>query len=161
MTAWLERLDPWLLLGCAAAVAFVLGLVVGLLAGRRPGRGAGPGTVDDTDRGGDVATDEGTSVVRRVHGDEDLVAGLIGAHDLAAEMRATAVQAHVEQVLAGVGVRRIRVEVAGPFDSGLHQAISVERDGSVAGPVVGREIRPGWSDGDAVLRPAEVVVRTP
>jgi molecular chaperone GrpE (heat shock protein) len=91
----------------------------------------------------------------------DLVDGLIAAHDLATEVGATVVQAHVERVLGNAGIRRIDAGPARPFDAAVHLAISVERNAAATAPTIGREVRPGWSRGDAVVRPAEVVVLAP
>ena len=157
MTAWLEGLDVWVLTGWVAVVALAVGMLVGRWSVRTPRAEPTP------------ATDTSPSAPRTPEpvppappaGDADLVAGLIAAHDLANEAHATVVQAHVERVLGSAGIRRIPAEPQRPFDAAVHLAVSVERTAVATTPTVGREVRPGWSRGDTVVRPAEVVVLSP
>jgi hypothetical protein len=157
MTAWLEGLDVWVLAGWVAVVA----LAVGVLVGRWSARATGTVAADAPVHAAPPQEPMTRPAPATGGGDPDLVAGLIAAHDLAAEARATVVQAHVERVLGNAGIRRIPAEPDRPFDAAVHLAVSVERNAAAAAPMVGREVRPGWSKGDAVVRPAEVVVLSP
>ena len=91
--------------------------------------------------------------------DPRLVAGLIGAHDLAEDNEA--VRRHVEQVLRTQGIATIIPADGTPFDPELHNAVGTrptapgETDGTIAGVT-----RPGWRSQAGVIRPTEVVVRT-
>ena len=156
MTAWLEGLDVWVLVGWVAVVALAVGVLVGRWSARTSGGKRAPAAEAPV-----PAAPRREPVAPARAGDPELVAGLIAAHDLAAEARATVVQAHVERVLGGAGIRRIPAEPQRPFDAAVHLAVSVERSAAATAPTVGREVRPGWSKGDTVVRPAEVVVLSP
>lgn len=165
--------SSWVL-AVAAAALVALAAAVGYAAGRRgPTAGSAapvPAAPSAPIAAEGAGADDGSDRLRGVadpapapRGCQDLVAGLVGAHDLAAGNRA--VCAHVEQVLRRAGVRRIPVAVGDPFDPDLHVAVAVEPPGP--GPQgaareahVAREVRPGWADGAATLRPAEVAVWT-
>lgn len=160
-------------LAVAAAVLVALVAAVGYAAGRRgPTTGSSapvpaeppPSTDPGSVKGG--GSDGPWGVADRApapRGCQDLVAGLVGAHDLAAGNRA--VRAHVEQVLRRAGVRRIPVAVGDPFDPDLHVAVALEPagpgpQGAARESHVAREVRPGWADGTTTVRPAEVAVWT-
>jgi hypothetical protein len=87
---------------------------------------------------------------------EIVVIGLIGAYDLSAS---AAVQAHIAQVLARVGVDRVEVPSGEVFDPSVCEAVSTvvtaepQRDRRVA-----ETLRPGWRRSGAVLRSPQVSV---
>jgi GrpE len=87
---------------------------------------------------------------------EIAVDGLIGAYDLSAN---AAVQTHIAQVLARVGVERVVVQSGVPFDPSLCEAVStvVTEDPARFQHVV-EMVRPGWRQTDAVLRSPQVSV---
>jgi hypothetical protein len=84
------------------------------------------------------------------------VHGLIGAFDLSASV---AVQAHITQVLARVGVYHMGVESGSVFDPSVCEAVStvVTEDPDRVGRVA-QMVRPGWRRPDAVLRFPQVSV---
>jgi molecular chaperone GrpE len=51
--------------------------------------------------------------------------------------------------------------VGQPFDPNLHEAVATMPSDDLEPGVVAREVRRGWRLGDALLRPAQVVVATP
>lgn len=87
---------------------------------------------------------------------EILVNGLIGAYDLSANV---AVQTHIAQVLARVGVERMEVPAGAAFDPSVYEAVSTV---ATADPQryrrVAETLRPGWRRSDAVLRSPQVSV---
>lgn len=88
-----------------------------------------------------------------------LIAGLIGAFDLAEG--APALRSHIVQTLRSAGVAPQPVADGARFDPSAHLAVGTDR--AAAPPQAGliaRTVRPGWMQGEAVLRPAEVVVWT-
>lgn len=99
---------------------------------------------------------------------DDLVAGLIAAHDLACASgpdgseAGVAVQVQLERTLRGAGVDRVRVVDGDVFDPAFHLAVATaptphrELDRRIA-----REVRAGWMTAAGILRPAEVVVWMP
>ncbi|MEV6633621.1 nucleotide exchange factor GrpE [Actinoplanes sp. NPDC051470] len=90
---------------------------------------------------------------------DHLVRGLITAHDLAVQFRATSVETHVTTVLVRAGVRQLTATARETFDATVHEAVGAEPGGAGGhGPVVLRQVRPGWADDHAVLRPVQVVV---
>ena len=138
----------WPIQAAAAALIAVVAAAAGYLAGRRTPAPSGPGAVVD---------------------------GVITAYDLA--RGADAVRAQLERVLHAAGVDRIGVAGGAAFDPAVHHAVGTEQAAgpaaesavesgaeSAAGPApdrsVAREVRPGWRQGDRVVRPAEVIVWT-
>jgi molecular chaperone GrpE len=68
------------------------------------------------------------------------------------------VRSQIEHVLCGFGVRRIVTE-SRRFDPALHEAVStVDVIDAAAHGLVVDEVEPGYLFGDALLRPAKVVV---
>jgi molecular chaperone GrpE len=61
------------------------------------------------------------------------------------------------RVLAGLGYPR-RDDVGAAFDPARHDAVAVHSDPDVAAGTVIHVVRPGYGDGEHVLRPAQVVV---
>lgn len=61
------------------------------------------------------------------------------------------------RVLAGLGYPR-RDDVGAAFDPARHDAVAVRSDPDVATGTVIDVVRPGYGDGEHVLRPAQVVV---
>ncbi len=92
---------------------------------------------------------------------EELIAGLIAAHDLASIPGSSAIQVQLERTLRTAGLTRIQVQEGQPFDpdeqmvAAIEPAMTEEQDRCVA-----REIRSGWKRRDQVVRPAEVAVWT-
>ena len=87
---------------------------------------------------------------------EIAVNGLIGAYDLSPN---PALQTHITQVLARVGVHRIEVAAGEVFDPSLCEAIStVATEEQDLYQRVSETLRPGWRGRDAVLRPPQVAV---
>ena len=85
--------------------------------------------------------------------------GLIGAHDLASTN--DAVRRHVEQVLRSAGVVTLTAATGTTFDPAAHDAVTTEPAGSDHTPdTIARVVRPGWVDGETLIRAAEVVVWT-
>jgi hypothetical protein len=132
----------WLLVACAAAV---LAAAAGWVAGRTGGdRRPRPG------RHGPAVTPPGA-----VPG--ALIDDVIAAHDLSAGSDAVRVQ--LERVLAAAGVQRMTVPNGAPFDPARHHVEATEAVVPGGVPMaVAREVRPGWTRGDQVIRPAGVVV---
>lgn len=62
-----------------------------------------------------------------------------------------------EKTLEDIGVSRIKT-VGQPFDPNLHEAVSVEGDGSEE--VVSEELQPGYTLGNEVIRHAMVKVKS-
>ncbi len=99
---------------------------------------------------------------------DELVAGLIAAHDLAmasgpdGSEGGVAVQVQLERTLRAAGVDRVAVAEGDVFDPAFHLAVATE-----AAPRpdldrrVAREVRAGWMSAAGILRPAEVVVWMP
>jgi hypothetical protein len=87
-----------------------------------------------------------------------LTAGLIGAFDLADG--APAVRSHIVQTLRGAGVVPLSADEGARFDPAEHLAVGTDRADPQRAGLVARIVRPGWMQGEAVLRPAEVVVWT-
>lgn len=87
-----------------------------------------------------------------------LVEGLIGAHDLAGST--TAVGAHIEQVLRGVGIELVVADPGAQFDPETQLVIDTEANGAEGAGTVLRQVRPGWRSDNGLLRPTEVVVWT-
>lgn len=87
---------------------------------------------------------------------EIAVNGLIGAYDLSPN---SALQTHIAQVLARVGVERIEVPSGAVFDPSLCEAIStVTTEDHGLYQRVSETLRPGWRGRDAILRPPQVAV---
>ena len=61
------------------------------------------------------------------------------------------------RVLAGLGYPR-RDDIGEAFDPARHDAVAVRSDPDVATGTVINVVRPGYGDGEHVLRPAQVVV---
>lgn len=96
---------------------------------------------------------------------EELVAGLIAAHDLASAggpqgpEGGVAVQAQLERTLRGAGVDRLPVAEGDLFDPAFHLVADTEPAPEPGlERHVAREVRPGWASAGGVIRPAEVVV---
>jgi hypothetical protein len=87
-----------------------------------------------------------------------LIAGLIGAFDLAEG--APALRSHIVQTLRSAGVAPQPVADGARFDPAEHLAVGTDRADPQRAGLVARIVRPGWMQGEAVLRPAEVVVWT-
>lgn len=121
-----------------------------------------------------TAAAAGAGGVARSLGDEssadtvdELVTGLIAAHDLASAAGpdgsegGVAVQVQLERTLRGAGVERLLVAEGDLFDPAFHLVA-----GTQAAPRPGldrrvaREVRAGWMSATGVIRPAEVVVWT-
>jgi hypothetical protein len=87
---------------------------------------------------------------------EIAVNGLIGAYDLSPN---AALQSHIVQVLARVGVDRMEVPSGAAFDPSVCEAIStVATDDPSLFQRVSETLRPGWRRPDAVLRSPQVSV---
>jgi hypothetical protein len=87
---------------------------------------------------------------------EIAVDGLIGAYDLSANV---AVQAHIAQVLARVGVERVEVASGAAFDPAIYEAVStVATDDPHRFQRVAATLRPGWRRLDAIVRTPQVSV---
>lgn len=87
---------------------------------------------------------------------EIAVNGLIGAYDLSPN---SALQTHIAQVLARVGVDRIEVPAGSVFDPSVCEAIStVTTNDHDLYQRVSETLRPGWRGRDAILRPPQVAV---
>lgn len=87
---------------------------------------------------------------------EIAVNGLIGAYDLSPN---SALQTHIAQVLARVGVDRIEVPSGSVFDPSVCEAIStVATEDNDLYQRVSETLRPGWRGRDAILRPPQVAV---
>ena len=87
---------------------------------------------------------------------EIAVNGLIGAYDLSPN---PALQTHIAQVLARIGVDRIDVPPGAMFDPSACEAISTEStDDPSLNQRVSETLRPGWRRLDAVLRSPQVSV---
>jgi molecular chaperone GrpE len=67
-----------------------------------------------------------------------------------------AVVKQFEKTLEDIGVSRIKT-IGEPFDPNLHEAVSVEGDGSEE--VVSEELQPGYTLGNEVIRHAMVKVK--
>lgn len=98
---------------------------------------------------------------------DDLVAGLIAAHDLAGASGpdgsegGVAVQVQLERTLRGAGVDRVAVARGDVFDPAYHLAVATEPTSRPElDRLIAREVRAGWISGGGVLRPVEVVVWT-
>jgi molecular chaperone GrpE (heat shock protein) len=98
---------------------------------------------------------------------DELVTGLIAAHDLASAAGpegsegGVAVQVQLERTLRGAGVERLLVAEGDLFDPAFHMVAATEpapRPG--LDRRVAREVRAGWTSANGVIRPAEVVVWT-
>lgn len=86
-----------------------------------------------------------------------LVDDVVAAHDLSAGSDAIRVQ--LERALGAAGVQRMAVRVGAPFDPARHHVEATEPVVPGGMPMaVAREVRPGWTRGDQVLRPAGVVL---
>lgn len=124
-----------------------------------------------SDRGSDVA-DTPTLTAALAAADmhvsvEELVAGMIAAHDLASASRGAvadsgvAVQVQLERTLRSAGVDRLPVADGDMFDPAFHMVADTE---PAPQPDlerrVAREIRAGWTSANGLVRPAEVVVWT-
>lgn len=68
-----------------------------------------------------------------------------------------AVVKQFEKTLEEIGVKRIKT-VGEPFDPHLHEAVSVEGDGSEE--IISEELQAGYTLGDEVIRHAMVKIRT-
>jgi molecular chaperone GrpE (heat shock protein) len=89
-------------------------------------------------------------------GFEIAVNGLIGAYDLSPN---AALQTHIAQVLARIGVDRVEVPSGTVFDPSACEAIStVATDDPSLYQRVSETLRPGWRRPDAVLRSPQVSV---
>lgn len=87
---------------------------------------------------------------------EIAIKGLIGAYDLSPN---PALQTHIAQVLARVGVDRIEVPSGAMFDPSLCEAISTVATADQAlYQRVSETLRPGWRGRDEILRPPQVAV---
>ncbi len=87
---------------------------------------------------------------------EIAVNGLIGAYDLSPN---AALQTHISQVLARVGVDRIEVPSGAVFDPSSCEAIStVSTENRDLYQRVSETLRPGWRGRGAILRPPQVAV---
>jgi hypothetical protein len=87
---------------------------------------------------------------------EITVNGLIGAYDLSPN---AALQTHIAQVLARVGVARIEVPSGTVFDPSVCEAIStMKTDDQHLHRRVSETLRPGWRRPDEVLRSPQVSV---
>ena len=97
----------------------------------------------------------------------ELVAGLIAAHDLAVASGpdgsegGIAVQVQLERTLRGAGIDRLVVAEGDLFDPAFHMVAATE----VAPEArldrrIAREVRAGWTSANGVIRPSEVVVWT-
>jgi hypothetical protein len=87
---------------------------------------------------------------------EIAVNGLIGAYDLSPN---AALQTHIAQVLARVGVDRIDVPSGAVFDPAVCEAIStVATQDQHLYQRVSKTLRPGWRRPDEVLRSPQVSV---
>lgn len=64
------------------------------------------------------------------------------------------------RVLAGLGFPR-RDDVGEPFDPARHEAVAARADAAAADGTVLDVTRPGYGEGDHLLRPAQVVVARP
>lgn len=102
--------------------------------------GAGPGSFRSTDP----------------EGFDDLVAGLIGAHDLASG--SPAVRSHLERVLRQAGVSRVDAEPGTLFDPSEHCVVDTRAGPDADLDRVASQVRPGWRGTDVLVRPVEVVV---
>lgn len=98
---------------------------------------------------------------------DDLIAGLIAAHDLAEAAGpqgpegGVAVQVQLERTLRAAGIDRLLVAEGDVFDPAFHQVAATEPAPSPTQErCVAREVRPGWTSVAGVIRPAEVVVWT-
>ncbi len=98
---------------------------------------------------------------------DDLVAGLIAAHDLASvsgpdgSEGGIAVQVQLERTLRSAGVDRMLVAVGDPFNPHFHQVAATEPAPEPGlNHRIAREVRAGWYSATGVLRPAEVIVWT-
>jgi molecular chaperone GrpE (heat shock protein) len=96
---------------------------------------------------------------------DDLVAGLIAAHDLACASGpggsegGVAVQVQLERTLRGAGVDRVVVARGDVFDPDHHLAVATEPTPlPELDRLIAREVRAGWRTAGGVLRPVEVVV---
>jgi hypothetical protein len=88
----------------------------------------------------------------------ELVLGLIGSHDLAAD---EASRHHVEQTLRRAGVVALSPPPGSAVDTRCHEVVAVAATDDPAKVGLGVEVlRPGWTRGLAVLRPAQVRVLT-
>ena len=74
-----------------------------------------------------------------------------------ASERLRAVLEQIEAILGRQGVRRIG-EAGEAFDPNLHEAVGVRETDEVAAGTVVEVARSGFSGGDRVIRPAQVVV---
>jgi hypothetical protein len=98
----------------------------------------------------------GTGVLSLERSFEIAVNGLIGAYDLSPN---SALQTHIAQVLARVGVDRMEVPSGAVFDPSVCEAIStVATDDAHLYQRVSETLRPGWRRMDAVLRSPQVSV---
>jgi molecular chaperone GrpE (heat shock protein) len=98
---------------------------------------------------------------------DELVAGLIAAHDLASASGpegsegGVAVQVQLERTLRAAGVERLLVAEGDLFDPAFHLvAATAPAPRPTFDHRVAREIRAGWTSASGVIRPAEVVVWT-
>ena len=98
---------------------------------------------------------------------DELVAGLIAAHDLASASGpdgsegGVAVQVQIERTLRSAGVDRLLVAENDLFDPAFHLVAATEPAPDTASDRhIAREVRAGWMSAAGVLRPAEVVVWT-
>jgi len=130
-----------------------------------PGRRPAGGGVPVSDPLGPPAVPAPSAVPTTSATVDDLVAGLIAAHDLASASGpdggegGVAVQVQLERTLRGAGIDRVAVTGGDVFDPAFHLAVATE-----AAPRpdldrrIAREVRAGWMSAAGILRPAEVVV---
>jgi molecular chaperone GrpE len=69
------------------------------------------------------------------------------------------VQSQLLQLLANRGAKEIEVKVGEPFDTLVHEAVTMQEVPGIARDEVGALIRRGFNLGPTLLRPAQVVVR--
>jgi hypothetical protein len=147
-----------------AVVALLAGAVGGFATGRRSGRrppaavGAGGGPAPVV-RYRPAPAPVPAPVAPPAGGCErELVRGLIGSHDLAAD---DVQRHHVEQVLRAAGVVALRPPPGSPFDAGNQEAVGAvpARTQEEVG-LIADTVRAGWADASTVLRPAQVQVYT-
>lgn len=170
--------------GMGALAGFVVGLLVGrvlrsrrhsaphapLMGQARPREDAGSapsagnGLASGLRRVQDLAVDDEAvqghieEVLRS--SSRTLTNGLIVAYDLASGD--PAVRALVGQVLDANGVTMLAPHAGMAFDPEVHAAIAAQsgREAGHSPSTVASLVRPGWSHGGMVLRPAEVIVWT-
>lgn len=82
----------------------------------------------------------------------------MGVHDLADGN--VAVRSQVRQLLRQAGVEMISAEPGCVFDPAWQIAVDKQVGDTKQRGTVSRIVRPGWSRGETVLRPMEVVLWT-